>query len=66
MHHAASLTKTTQVASEWTHSSQPTNLQSQTAVLPEKPSAEALEEAPLVEDEGFPLCTLVIFSNTYF
>ncbi|CAL9079744.1 unnamed protein product, partial [Musa textilis] len=50
--HPTSLTKTTHVASEWVHSSQSTAQQPQPAMVPEKSSSEAVEEALPVEDEG--------------
>ncbi|WOK98965.1 G3BP-like protein [Canna indica] len=51
VHHPVSSAKTTQVASEWAHTSQPIS-QPQPAVVAEKFGSEAVEEVPTAEDEG--------------
>ena len=53
MPHTTSLSKPSQVASEWAPSLQPTSQRPQPALVSERSVSEAAEEAPLVEDEGF-------------
>ncbi|XP_009397546.2 nuclear transport factor 2-like isoform X2 [Musa acuminata AAA Group] len=52
MPHTTSLSKPSQVASEWAPSLQPTSQRPQPALVSERSVSEAAEEAPLVEDEG--------------
>nr|XP_009397546.1 PREDICTED: putative G3BP-like protein isoform X2 [Musa acuminata subsp. malaccensis] len=53
MPHTTSLSKPSQVASEWAPPSlQPTSQRPQPALVSERSISEAAEEAPLVEDEG--------------
>ncbi|CAL9157176.1 unnamed protein product [Musa hybrid cultivar] len=52
MPHTTSLSKPSQVASEWAPSLQPTSQRPQPALVSERSVSEAAEEAPLIEDEG--------------